>query len=190
MTTQAQSFTPEQVRRGRMTLLALAALFFVPLFIAFALYYGGGWRPAETTNHGLLYQPAVPLGARWAGENWRMVYIGDGRCDAACRDALVVMRQSRLALANEMSRVQRVFVATGECCDRSYLKGQHEGLETIDGTDPALRADLAAFAAPDQAHALYIVDPLGNLVLRFDARENAKGLLTDVKKLLKLSHIG
>ena len=37
---------------------------------------------------------------------------------------------------------------------------------------------------------LYIVDPLGNLMMRFDARQNPKGLLSDLKKLLKLSHIG
>ena len=34
------------------------------------------------------------------------------------------------------------------------------------------------------------VDPLGNLMMRWDTRENPKGLLSDMKKLLKLSHIG
>jgi hypothetical protein len=38
--------------------------------------------------------------------------------------------------------------------------------------------------------SIYVVDPLGNLMMRFDARENPKGLLSDMKKLLKLSHIG
>ena len=42
----------------------------------------------------------------------------------------------------------------------------------------------------DRANWLFIVDPLGNLVMRYDARDNPKGLLEDLKKLLKLSHIG
>ena len=37
---------------------------------------------------------------------------------------------------------------------------------------------------------IFIVDPLGNLMMRFDARQEPKGLLSDLQKLLKLSHIG
>ena len=49
--------------QGRSVLVGLAALFFVPLFAAFYLYYAGGWRPAGSTNHGELVNPARPLPA-------------------------------------------------------------------------------------------------------------------------------
>jgi hypothetical protein len=54
-----------------------------------------------------------------------------------------------------------------------------------------VRAELAERLPPgEHTHDLFVVDPLQNIVLRFDARENPKGLLDDLKKLLKLSHIG
>jgi hypothetical protein len=174
--------------RGRGALIGLAALFFVPLFIAFALYYGGGWRPAESTNHGALVSPPIPLEAPWPRENWTLFYVAPAVCDDACRNALVVMRQSRLALAQEATRVQRVLIAPADCCDSATIAREHPGLLTI-GSDTAVGV-LRALPAGGSADTLYLVDPLGNLMMTFDARENPKGLLADLKKLLRLSHIG
>jgi len=101
--------------------------------------------------------------------------------------ALVYARQSRLALNNDMTRVQRVLLATGNCCDREYLEREQPGLVTFDAS--GAQTLLAQFPG-DHAHSLYIVDPLGNLMMRHDANSIKKDLLTDLKKLLKLSHIG
>jgi hypothetical protein len=60
----------------------------------------------------------------------------------------------------------------------------------VDASSPAGVALTGQFPSRDREHSLYVVDPLGNLVMRYDAREDPKGLLTDLKKLLKLSHIG
>jgi hypothetical protein len=58
-------------------------------------------------------------------------------------------------------------------------------------TDPAtMSAFVAQFPSTDLSHSVYVVDPLGNLMMRFDARQDPDGLLDDMKKLLKLSHIG
>jgi cytochrome oxidase Cu insertion factor (SCO1/SenC/PrrC family) len=189
-------------KRGRRVLLLVAALFFVPVAIAFALYYGQLWRPAGSSSKGELITPARPLevaGLRHADgtpadahvfdDKWSLIYIGDGACDAACKSALVLARQSRLALNNEMTRVQRVFLATDHCCDTAYLSREHAGLVTLDASSPDARKLLAQF--PDHRESsLYIVDPLGNLMMRHDASHTSKDLLTDLKKLLKLSHIG
>jgi cytochrome oxidase Cu insertion factor (SCO1/SenC/PrrC family) len=123
-------------------------------------------------------------------EKWALAYVGNGACDETCRKALYFMRQTRLSLNNEMTRVARVFLATGECCDRAFLEREHPGLVVIDATGPEARDLVAAFPATEQPHSLFIVDPLGNLVMRYDTRDDPKGLLTDLKKLLKLSHIG
>jgi cytochrome oxidase Cu insertion factor (SCO1/SenC/PrrC family) len=192
-----------QIRKGRMTLLGLAALFFVPLAIAFYLYYVGGWRPAGSTVHGELITPAralerfafvdpqgVAARADLLRTRWSLVYLGDGRCDQSCRDALLVLRQTRLALSNDMTRVQRIFIVTSGCCDTGFLDAEHPGLEVVSAEDPTARDFLAQFPATDRAHSVYVVDPLGNLMMRFDARQNPRGLLEDLEKLLKLSHIG
>lgn len=182
------------VRRGRRMLLALAALFLLPLAVAFALYYGGSWRPAGSASHGELIVPARALpqaaGAAALHGKWTLVYAGDGACDPACRRALHVMRQTRLALNDEMTRVQRVLLATGGCCDRDFLEREHAGLVVLDASQGALRELLAAFPREDREHAVFIVDPLGNLMMRQDVRASPRGFLRDLRKLLELSHIG
>ena len=190
-------------RRNLRTVGALAALFLLPLAISFWMYYGNTWRPAAMTNHGELFRPARPLpraelrdaagnvaAANPLEGNWSLVYVGGGQCDDACKTALYFMRQTRLSLNNEMTRVSRTFLATRQCCNREFLEREHTGLLVLDATGPEATELLKAFPPTDQPQSLFIVDPLGNLVMRYDVREDPKGLLTDLKKLLKLSHIG
>ena len=188
--------------RGRRTLLIVAAVFLVPVAVAFTLYYGNLWRPANSSSMGELIEPARPLevtglrnvdgtpadAALLAGK-WTLLYIGDGRCDDACRTALVFGRQTRLALNNEMTRVQRVFLATGNCCAADYFAREQAGLVALDASSPEAAALLRQFPG-EHARTLFIVDPLGNLMMRHDASHTTKDLLSDLKKLLKLSHIG
>ena len=196
--------TVAEVARGRRMLVGIAALFFVPLGIAFVLYYSGGWTPAGRTNHGELIAPPRPLGdapftladgttsarADLLRGKWTLVYVGSGACNEACRKALWTMRQTRQLLAENIDRVQRVFIANGSCCDTEFLGREHVGLDVVQAIDPAARDVLAVFPTQGAAHSIFIVDPLGNLMMQFDSRENPKGLLTDLEKLLKLSHIG
>jgi hypothetical protein len=193
---------PELHRRNFRTVFALGGLFLVPLLLSFWLYYGLHWRPPGTVNHGELIVPArplpditladaggVPAGQIFSGK-WSLVYVGDGACDANCRATLFFMRQTRLSLNNEMTRVQRVFLATGDCCDRAYLAAEHPGLRVLDASTAAAQPLLALFDPAGRAQGLYIVDPLGNLMMRYDARQPPKGLLEDLKRLLQLSQIG
>ena len=188
--------------RGRRIFLIVAAMFLVPVAVAFALYYGKLWHPANSSSKGELINPARPLivaglrhpdgapaGPEVLSGKWTLIYIGDGRCDEACRNALVFGRQSRLALNNEMTRVQRVLLATANCCDNEYFAREQEGLIALDASSKEAAALLAQFPEARE-HSLFIVDPLGNLMMRHDASHTTKDLLSDLKKLLKLSHIG
>jgi cytochrome oxidase Cu insertion factor (SCO1/SenC/PrrC family) len=194
---------PNLRKRNLRTIGALAAVFLLPLVASFYMYYGSGWRPAASTAHGELYQPARPLPkadlrdpkgefapANVLNEKWALVYVGGGQCDDACKTSLHFMRQTRLSLNNEMTRVARVFLATSQCCDQAFLDREHAGLVTLDASGPDAADLVATFPVQDREHSLYVVDPLGNLVMRYDTRDTPKGMLTDLKKLLKLSHIG
>jgi cytochrome oxidase Cu insertion factor (SCO1/SenC/PrrC family) len=200
---RSQAATGDLRKKNLRTVGALAALFLLPLLISFWMYYGSAWRPVGRTNHGELIEPARPLppaelrdaGGNVAAANlfrdkWALVYVGDGRCDDACKTALYFMRQTRLSLNNEMTRVARIFLATAQCCDREFLEREHSGLVVLDATGAYARDLLKTFPQTDRPQSLFIVDPLGNLVMRYDTRDDPKGLLTDLKKLLKLSHIG
>jgi hypothetical protein len=182
--------------RNLRTIGALSAVFVLPLLIAFWMYYGGGWIPASRTNHGELLEPVRPLPLeRWReaaplAEHWALVYISPGRCEQRCRDALLVLRQTRLSLNQEMDRVVRVLIAGADCCDREFLEQEHKGLIVLDADTEGARKALPVFPSDRQADSIFLIDPLGNLVMRFDSRSDPKGLLTDLRKLLKLSHIG
>jgi cytochrome oxidase Cu insertion factor (SCO1/SenC/PrrC family) len=189
--------------RGRRHFLLIAAMFLVPVIVVFFMYYGGLWSPSGSSAKGELITPARPLeikGLRQpdgsaAGPDlflgkWSLIYIGDGTCDEACRTALTYTRQTRVATGQEMDRVQRVFLATDHCCDQAYLGAEQQGLIALDASSFDARELLAQFPGEQRDH-IYIVDPHGNLMMRHDAsRVINKDLLTDLKKLLKLSHIG
>jgi hypothetical protein len=191
----SEASSPGGAQPQRRTLLVLIALFFVPLAVSFVLYYGIGWRPAGGSNHGELLEPLRQLPAADAAAldgKWALVYVGDGACaDEGCRRALWVARQTRVLLNQEATRVDRALLATSGCCDREFIEREHAGLKALDRSAPSVREALLAVLPPgDHDHDLFVVDPRGNIVLRFDAREDPRGLLEDLKKLLKLSHIG
>jgi hypothetical protein len=199
----------ERALRGRnlRTLAALAAVFLLPLLLAFCVYYSSDWRPPRSVNYGTLISPPRPLPdlrlprVRIEGEaddrgpptpfngQWSLVYVGPGSCDAECGAALLLMRQTRLALNSDMTRVARVFVVSGACCDRGRLGREHPGLVVLDASAASAAPLLDSFPEP-RTHTVFIVDPLGNLMMSYDARQDPHGLLEDMKKLLRLSHIG
>jgi hypothetical protein len=195
-------------RRQRRLLIALALLFFAPLGLAFYLYYGhGSWHPGGHVNAGDLVQPARPLPSLslplWGSgttdpnflkRKWTFLYVAAGPCAESCRTRLYDTRQVRLALDRDMDRVQRVFVADPGCCDARWLHEQHPDLITIRAgaaVTPLLALlpgrDGATFAA---APSVYLIDPLGNLMMSYAADAKAKGMLEDMKRLLRLSSIG
>jgi cytochrome oxidase Cu insertion factor (SCO1/SenC/PrrC family) len=192
-------------RRPRTQFWILLGIFFVPLALAFVLYYGvQDWRPGGSTNNGQLIDPPRPLpqaalttptgatlDANFMLGKWTLVYVGGGACDARCREALTLMRQTRLALGDDMTRVQRLFLAGAGCCDQAYLDEQHAGLITA-LTESAAGSELLRHFPADSTTAgrIYIVDPLGNLMMSYEPDARPKDLLEDLKKLLKLSHIG
>lgn len=179
--------------RSRRMLLALAAIFFVPVAASFVLYYGFQWRPSGGSNHGELLDPIrqLPASAEALRGKWTLIYVGDGACAEDCRQALWLGRQTRIALNKDMPRIGRAMFATQNCCDRDFLGREHEDLQLFDTSDAAAKdALLGLLPAGDHANDLFISDPLGNILLRFDVRSDPRGLMDDLKKLLKLSHIG
>jgi hypothetical protein len=193
--------------RSRTQVWVLIGVFFGPLLAAFVLYYGtSGWRPHGSTNRGELITPARPvpsvtlapatgkaLDTQKLQGKWTMVFVGDGQCDTRCREALVLTRQTRIALNQDVDRVQRLFLVSANCCDRTYLQTEHPDVITAMVDNEAGQQLLSAFpegADAAQQGRIYIIDPLGNLMMSYSPDAPRKGLLEDMKKLLRLSHIG
>jgi hypothetical protein len=184
---------------NRRPILLLLVIFIAPLALAFWLYYGSAWRPALRTNHGNLIEPVVTLpvlpvsGASSSvlKGKWSLVVVGQGDkgCDEGCLEALVYARQTWLSLGKLTPRIQRVLLAGEGCCDRNYLRDEQQGLIVDSLPESAVGSVLRAIPTPHE-RTIFIVDPLGNLMMRYDVRQDPKGLREDLKNLLELSHIG
>jgi hypothetical protein len=195
-----------QLRRSRAFLIVVALMFFAPLALSFYLYYGaGGWHPGGHVNRGELVQPARPLptvslpllgsgqtDAQFLKRKWTFFMVQHGVCDEACLQRLYDTRQVRLALDREMDRVQRVFIADADCCDLKALRESHPDLMVVERTDAAqpLLALLPDEIGAQNLHRVYLVDPLGNLMMFYPMDAKPKGMLQDLKRLLQLSQIG
>jgi hypothetical protein len=150
---------------------------------------------------------------------WTFLYVVTGPCAEVCRTRLYDTRQVRLALDRDMNRVQRVFIADAGCCDAQFLHDQHPDLIAIraDAANAPLLALLPGLnASPDVSNSsappdsagvttaagaatsgaavtaprVYLIDPLGNLMMFYAADVKSKGMLEDMKRLLRLSSIG
>ncbi len=152
----------------------------------------GAGAGAEVAGPGTV--PAQLTRPDFLKNKWTLLYWGAGACDARCRTDLYNMRQVRIALNRDMDRVQRVFVAEGECCDWTFLDRQHPDLLTVLAT-PEARPLRAIFPTVDPGDAgatdrVYLIDPLGNLMMSYAADAKPKGMLQDLKRLLGLSQVG
>jgi hypothetical protein len=184
-------------RGGRLQISIIALVFFGPLILATWMYMTGMLTPSANTNHGVLLEPVINL-AETLPESpllaetdtpWRLVYMNEGLCDAACSETLYRLRQIRLMLGNEMDRVGRIFLHGESLPDKVFLDDQHQGLISI--SDKGLGELLEARRPMDQAPGgIYLVDPLDNLIMYFSPEIDPGDMVDDLKHLLRLSRIG
>ena len=196
---------------SRQAFVLLALLFMTPAFVAWVMHNSSeqGWRPDGMTNRGSLIHPARPLtlpadmvvGEQPAAEYlqglWTLLYIGDGDCDAVCNENLYKMRQIRTAQNENMRRVQRAFLVRDEAISAELqvlLETEYKDMAVQLITAGQLE-QLDSFFRVDDGPLLdtgrvYIVDPLGNLMMYYPPDADPGGMLKDLKKLLKYSKIG
>lgn len=198
------------VSRQRFTLIAIALIFVTPMVVAWSLLARPHWHPAHTVNHGTLVQPPRSLaglvlydadgrrlGTHYLRGKWTLVYIGRAGCPDVCRRQLYNTRQVRLAQGKNIGRVQRLMVLT-EPAGASALqaiRARHPDLAIAAPAASDRAAFLSRFAAVDVQDAgaagrVYIVDPLGNLMMRYGPNANPSGMLKDLERLLKVSYVG
>jgi ferric-dicitrate binding protein FerR (iron transport regulator) len=176
----------EAVRRGRLKLALLGAFFVVP-FLAGTLAWWLDWVPGTPANYGTLIapRPVAPLPGGAKGK-WVLVQFAGGACNAACEKKLYIMRQVRRAQAKEMTRIERLWLVTDAARPRPELLAAIEG--TILVPAGALAAQFPAERSVEEH--IYLVDPLGNLMLRFPREPEPARVIQDLKRLLRVSGFG
>ncbi len=191
--------------RSRLQLLAVLGAFVLPLALAVVLYARLDlWTPPGGVNHGELMDPVEPLAmlALDTGNGdlitldalqgvWTVAYVGKNTCDIPCQSNLFKIRQARALLGRDLVRVQSLYVAlTPEAKDSiDALAEQYPNLHSGLVAETEVKQQAAAFGEAPEGR-FYLIDPHGNLVLRYDDSSTTKGLLKDLKRLLKVSQIG
>lgn len=174
-------------------LLLLLLVMASPLVASYVAYYF--WKPTRSVNYGELLQiRRMPLerleslgdsGVNGLQGKWVLLSVDSGECGAACTQKLYYMRQVRLAQGKQMDRIARAYVVNDSVTPE--VSKEFAGTVLLKGA-PAMLADL-----PDPADAkehIYLIDPLGNLVLRYPANPDPKRMIKDLTRLLSVSQIG
>lgn len=187
----------DTVTKGRLQFIGMAVLFIGPVMLAFWLYYGSDWRPEGRAVHGELISPPLELpdnplleaGEPRLRDLWSLIVVAPADCSAACKKALYETRQFRRALGSDRDRVQRLWIVENGTPDPEFLATEHPNLLVVD-SKTSVGTDLISKIDPNSEVDIYVVDPYGNLMMRFPADLGMRGMHTDMKKLLKLSKIG
>jgi cytochrome oxidase Cu insertion factor (SCO1/SenC/PrrC family) len=161
--------------------LFLVALVCAAPFVLGTAAYLLGWSTGVTSNYGELISPPRPVAGMDALRGkWVLVAFDAAACDAYCERKLYFMRQVRRAQGKEMERVERLWALTDAGKPRTEL------LAAIDGTRIQ---ELGPFDGQVRDH-IYLVDPLGNLMMRFPRDPDPSKMIKDLQRLLKYSRLG
>ncbi len=186
--------------RRYVPLYVLVAITVLPIAAAYFTYYVA--PPEGRTNYGTLLQPQRPIpdlpltnvdGSRFdlrrlAG-NWVFVMVDGGQCDKSCADKLLMMRQQRTMTGRDRDRIERVWLVPDDEPLPIMLMREYEGTHFVRAPPQSLREFLVL---PDAAGArlqdhIWLIDPRGNLMLRWPANPEVNGIKRDIAKLLKVS---
>jgi len=191
--------------KGRLTLLAIIAVFVIPMVAAY-LYRPSG----DAGNYGTLIEPPRPLesfrmtglsgepaGLEALKGKWTLVYVGGERCGEVCRDKLYNIERARLTQGKHMDRVRSVYLAPASMEGRTVEETlvEYQGLQGYLISRDQLAAMAPGFdwrgaAGPGVPERIYVIDPLGNLMMFYPGGAEPTGMRKDLKRLLKVSQIG
>lgn len=192
----------KQKRAGRGKLFLVLAVCAAPLIASYFTYYV--IKPSSRTNYGTLLDPRdYPMpelassaldGSRLLLQDfkgkWLMVQVSDADCQAACQKRLYEMRQLRLAQGKEMERIERVWLITDDQPLETMLLRKYDGMRHLRVSLQALQAWLPAEQGTVVSDHIYLIDPLGNLMMRYPKDADPNKIKKDLAKLLKASAIG
>ncbi|MCU1737770.1 MULTISPECIES: hypothetical protein [unclassified Pseudomonas] len=187
----AEAPTPPRRARGRWQLIMILLVVIGPMVLATGMYKLQFWVPESRSYHGELIgngESRADLGVQTDEQRWQMLVTSPQDCTADCQQLVYLARQIQIALGRDASRASHALAAAQplEATYDAKLKREYPQLQRYP-------LDLAAYnreAKGNGAAQLWIVDPHGNLVLRYDATVKGKDLLNDLVQLLKLSNIG
>ena len=187
----ARAPPPSTRRRGRLQLVLILLLTVGPMVLATGMYKLKFWLPESRSYHGELLgngQSRAALGVTADEQRWQLLVTAPQACAADCQQLVYLARQLQIGLGRDASRASHA-LAAAQPVDAAYAA-------TLQLEYPQLQRytlDLPTYtqgAEGNGAAQLWIIDPHGNLVLRYGPGVIGKDVLNDLRLLLKLSNIG
>ena len=186
---------------GRWKMIAVLLVCASPVMASYFTYYV--IRPEGRRNYGELVTPQRPVpnltttdlsgkpGDLTALKNqWLLINVASASCDAACQQRLYFQRQLRESLGKQKGRLDRVWLITDAAQVDVRLKPALTEAVALRVAPQALSEWLPAATGQRVEDHLYVVDPLGNLMMRFPANMDAVGAAKakrDLDRLLRAS---
>ena len=181
--------------KARRTLLVLVAVFTLPLVLAWVFTMGPlDWRPAKTVNYGVLVEPPLQLksygvmdatGAALSvdavARDWFLVVLRGAACREPCQGLMHIAERIQIAVGRDMRRV--TLASLGPDDDAPSPRGQRWLLPA----DGKLVGALRRATGEQLDTVLLIVDHRGRIVLMYPPSEDGRGVLSDLKRLLRAS---
>lgn len=197
-----QGSSDEQRRRGRWRLFLVIAVCAAPIITSYFMYYVV--KPESRTNYGTLIDPrhfpipslasttldGQPAGLEQFNGKWIMLQVAGGDCDEACKTRLFAMRQLRLMQGKDMDRIERVWLITDSKPLDSIVMREFDGTNLLRVDAKRLEAWLPVDVGTRVEDHLYVIDPRGNLMMRFPKDADPNKVKKDLSKLLRASSIG
>lgn len=199
---EKQQTNDGQRRKGRWKLLAVLAVCAAPMIASYLTYYV--IKPEGRTNYGALIDPRqhpIPAMASTALDGkpgklddykgkWIMLKVGPSACAQACQDQLFAMRQLRTMQGKEASRIERVWLITDEQPLETMLLRVNDGTRMLRAPQQVVQQWLPVEQGGQASDHIYLIDPLGNLMMRFPKDADPTRVKKDLGKVLKASAIG
>ena len=191
-----------QEKRSNMALWVLTASFFIPAILAVLFFYFGD-RPSIKSN-GELIIPIVDIhtlgitgkdGLELTEEeltpHWRMLYFVGSTCDLSCQTSLYNMRQMNIGIGKYQDRVNHgiVHLAAPDEAFVKLIEKEHQAAGRVYTTQEQIKAIAKLEPNPLQLQSIYLVDPLGNIMMHFQKDLEPKLIMKDMTKLLKVSRL-
>lgn len=179
-------------KRSNFIILLIGAIAAFPLVGSYLLYRF--WEPDQFVNYGELFGPVqiaegqAPVGFDAIQGKWAFLMVDSGACDTYCQRKLYIMRQVRLTQGEDMRRVERVWLVDDDQRPAPQLFVEYKGTQVIAPGGSELLARLSAQGSPRDY--LFVIDPLGNVMMRYPRDPDPSLIKKDLKRLLKASRVG
>ena len=199
----SESLSPTEVKKKTYwTLFLVIATCAAPVVLSYLTYYV--IKPQSRVNYGDLIDPRAypipdlssvdlegkPASLEQFRGKWILLQVDNAGCDKACQQKLYYMRQLRLTQGKDMDRIERVWLVTDDAPLDIGLMKQYDGTHILRVDARKLAAWLPVAEGTTSSDHLFMIDPLGNLMMRFPKDPDANKIKKDIIRLLKASGIG